>query len=238
MEKRFTISDAAKQLSLEAHVLRYWELELGLQISRNPQGHRFYVQEDIALLEDIKQLKEQGFQLKALKSVLSDIHQICKLPEDKLCKLRDELNRQLLDDATPEHTQHSAQIMPLHPQNTYTICNTPTVHDADEKEAKLRHFEAMMRKMIRATVEELENKSEERICEAVSTKLVKEINYLSRQRDELQQKQMELLQEILAQVRQEVPEVAASHEQNIHTLQTRKNTRNKANQSKKKVFAK
>lgn len=238
MEKRFTISDAAKQLSLEAHVLRYWELELGLTISRNPQGHRFYTEDNLALLKDIKQLKEQGFQLKAMKPVLADIPQICKLPTDKICRLREELNRQAMEESVTEHTQHSAQVMPLHPKNTYTVCNPTPETDTDEKEAKLRHFEAMMRKMIRATVEEMENKSEERICEAVSTRILKEINYLSRQRDDLQQKQIELLQEILAQVRYEIPEVAASHEQNIHTLQTRKNSHGKTSRSKKKVFAK
>ena len=38
MEKRFGISDAARQVGVEAHVLRYWEDELGLAIPRNGQG--------------------------------------------------------------------------------------------------------------------------------------------------------------------------------------------------------
>lgn len=237
MEKRFTISDAAKQLSLEAHVLRYWELELGLQISRNPQGHRFYTEDDVSLLKNIKQLKEQGFVLKAMKLILPDIDKICSLPADKLCRLRDELNRQVMDDSQTA-SSHSAQIMTLHPKTSYELCpRTPDV-ETDEKEAKLRHFEAMMRKMIRATVEEMENKSEERICDAVSARLLKEINYLSRQRDELQQKQTEILLDILAQVRHEIPEAAASHEQNLHTIQNRKNHHAKTAQNKKKMFAK
>ena len=37
MEKRFGISDAARQVGVEAHVLRYWEDELGLAIPRNGQ---------------------------------------------------------------------------------------------------------------------------------------------------------------------------------------------------------
>ncbi len=41
METRYSISDTAKQLEVEAHVLRYWEVELGLHIERNAQGHRF-----------------------------------------------------------------------------------------------------------------------------------------------------------------------------------------------------
>ena len=47
MEKRFGISDAARQVGVEAHVLRYWEDELGLAIPRNGQGHRYFREQDI-----------------------------------------------------------------------------------------------------------------------------------------------------------------------------------------------
>ena len=50
MEKRFGISDAARQVGVEAHVLRYWEDELGLAIPRNGQGHRYYREQDIHIL--------------------------------------------------------------------------------------------------------------------------------------------------------------------------------------------
>ena len=36
----YTISEAAKVMEVEPHVLRYWEEELGLDISRNSMGHR------------------------------------------------------------------------------------------------------------------------------------------------------------------------------------------------------
>ena len=41
-EKMFMISDAAKQVEVESHVLRYWEDELELPIKRNKLGHRYY----------------------------------------------------------------------------------------------------------------------------------------------------------------------------------------------------
>ena len=40
MEKTYLISDAAKQVHVETHVLRSWEEELGLPIKRNKLGHR------------------------------------------------------------------------------------------------------------------------------------------------------------------------------------------------------
>ena len=63
MEKRFGISDAARQVGVEAHVLRYWEDELGLAIPRNGQGHRYYREQDIHILHKIRDWKEQGFVL-------------------------------------------------------------------------------------------------------------------------------------------------------------------------------
>ena len=71
-EKRYLISDAAKVVQAEPHVLRYWEEELGLSISRNDQGYRQYSEEDMELLERIRQWKEKGMQLKAIRLMLSE----------------------------------------------------------------------------------------------------------------------------------------------------------------------
>ena len=41
MEKRYSISDASRQVEVENHVLRYWEEELALPIERNTKGTDF-----------------------------------------------------------------------------------------------------------------------------------------------------------------------------------------------------
>ena len=64
-EKRYIISDAAKMVDVESHVLRYWEDELDIVIPRNEMGHRYYTDFHILLLKNIKELKECGYQLKA-----------------------------------------------------------------------------------------------------------------------------------------------------------------------------
>lgn len=66
----YYISEAAKKVQVESHVLRYWEEELELPIRRNEMGHRCYTEQDIKKLQEIKQLKEQGLQLKAIRAVL------------------------------------------------------------------------------------------------------------------------------------------------------------------------
>lgn len=66
----YYISEAAKKVQVESHVLRYWEEELELPIMRNEMGHRYYTEQDIRQLQEIKQLKEQGLQLKAIRTIL------------------------------------------------------------------------------------------------------------------------------------------------------------------------
>lgn len=69
-QETLLISEAAKQVQVESHVLRYWEEELGLPIKRNDMGHRYYTMEDVRQFKEIKLLKEQGLQLRAIKNIL------------------------------------------------------------------------------------------------------------------------------------------------------------------------
>ena len=69
----YMISEAAKQVGVESHVLRYWEEELNLPIGRTDMGHRHYTKEDIQLFCCIKELKNQGIQLKDLKGLIPDL---------------------------------------------------------------------------------------------------------------------------------------------------------------------
>ena len=70
-EERYLISETAKLVGVESHVLRYWEEELKLPIRRNELGHRYYTKEDVEQFREIKKLKEQGLQLKAIRTVLT-----------------------------------------------------------------------------------------------------------------------------------------------------------------------
>ncbi|MBO5146606.1 MAG: MerR family transcriptional regulator [Lachnospiraceae bacterium] len=74
VKEKYLINEAAKEVHVESHVLRYWEEELELPIRRNEQGHRVYTQEDIDRFITIKNLKDQGLQLKAVKTLLEQVH--------------------------------------------------------------------------------------------------------------------------------------------------------------------
>ncbi|MEG0805767.1 MAG: helix-turn-helix domain-containing protein [Lachnospiraceae bacterium] len=73
MEKNhYLISEAAGIVDVESHVLRYWEEELDLFVPRNEMGHRYYTGENIQQFQQIKELKEEGYQLKAIKMLLKN----------------------------------------------------------------------------------------------------------------------------------------------------------------------
>ena len=86
-ETIYYISEAAKKVQVESHVLRYWEEELQLPIKRNEMGHRCYTEDDVRRLKEIKALKEQGLQLKAIRTILF------RMPADRTELLPDSLPR-------------------------------------------------------------------------------------------------------------------------------------------------
>lgn len=90
-ETRYMISDAAKKVDVETHVLRYWEEELELPISRTDLGHRYYTEEDIHVFQSIKELKERGFQLKAIKVLLPEIRRRESRSTDHIISLEEKL---------------------------------------------------------------------------------------------------------------------------------------------------
>lgn len=74
MKHTYSISDAAKILQTESHVLRYWEEELELAIPRNEHGHRYYRETDLNTFTKIKDLKEKGYSLQDIRFKLSGIN--------------------------------------------------------------------------------------------------------------------------------------------------------------------
>ena len=70
LPKEYSVSETVRLVGVESHVLRYWEEELELLIHRNALGHRIYGSRDIELLCRVKEWKEKGLQLKAIRVLL------------------------------------------------------------------------------------------------------------------------------------------------------------------------
>lgn len=77
-----TISEAAKELGLQQHVLRFWESKFPqIKPMKRAGGRRYYRPEDLVLLADIRSLlHDQGYTIKGVQKLLD--HHKGKLPSE------------------------------------------------------------------------------------------------------------------------------------------------------------
>lgn len=127
-ETYLLISEVAQLLKVESHVLRYWEDELGLKIKRNEFGHRCYTQKDIQFLIQVKEWKDKGYPLKAIKSFLCG-------PSDNLIPMPVYQSSNYASDASASQGTMTSQEVPVSQgamtsQSTAASQGTMTVHTA------------------------------------------------------------------------------------------------------------
>ena len=111
--KQYTISEAAKKLHVGSHVLRFWEEELHLNIPRNEMGHRVYSEKEMKQLEQIINMKKDGFSLKDIEHKLSPkssgqvipypVSESEISPNDKMIQFKTILSR-IVSDAIRENS--------------------------------------------------------------------------------------------------------------------------------------
>ena len=156
MEKlRYMISDSANIVNVESHVLRYWEEELALDIPRNEMGHRYYTKENIEEFQKIKDLKEKGYQLKAIRMI---VH-----------------NGNLVASAL-EKTQ---------PPQPVREGETPqSILDNTDKMAQ---FTELMTQIVGQALAANNRELSKNISEEVGEQVIKEMNYLMREREEAEE---------------------------------------------------
>lgn len=124
-----TISDTAKIINVENHVLRNWEDELSLRIPRNALGHRIYTDDDILKLKTIKKLKYHGFSLKHIKLLLPYFKKIDKLSTNELLNLKDNFFT-VLQNRHSHNTNHSTS----YNNKLYNTSATPLTNDSPSLE--------------------------------------------------------------------------------------------------------
>lgn len=109
-EVKFMISEAAKKLQVETHVLRYWEEELGLHIGRTEMGHRYYTEDDIQLFLCIQKLKNEGILLRELKTLIPQLTALRRK------KTEEKNNAKNIEGTSPSHpdTDKSEHTSPVH----------------------------------------------------------------------------------------------------------------------------
>lgn len=184
-EIHYLISDASKKVDVESHVLRYWEDELELKIPRNEMGHRYYTEAHIRLFRQIKDLKEKGYQLKAIKTALDKI-----IGDDKDPEISDELLEgqvtQELKESTSSGQEGETGLSEIH--------NTAQVTIAQDK---MEQFQEIMNHIIGRALEVNNEQLSQEVSCLVNDKVIKEMEYLMTLREEKEEDRFKQLDELL-----------------------------------------
>lgn len=225
-EIHYLISDASKKVDVESHVLRYWEEELGLDIPRNDMGHRYYTELHIKLFQKVKELKEKGYQLKAIKHVLSKM-----LGDGNNIILPDGGLEADMINALKEGTQMSHILEnAVDEQSGEKVMNaekTPETAEAETKESgeeevkdkpratvtqlraidggaklqindeRMEQFQNIMNQIIGQAIEANNDRLSQDISRLVNDKMVQELEYMMRISDEKEEERFRQLDETL-----------------------------------------
>lgn len=176
-EVRYMISEAASRVDVEAHVLRYWQKELDLPISRNEMDQRYYKESDIALLKKVKRFKEQGFQLKAIKMILSNLKTPESLDPDTVIQNNNG------DDIKTETEQSEDKLMHLK-EGTSLVADEESHEINNEPGSKMGQFKAIMNHIIMSALRENNGVLTDGISANVTDGVIREMNYLMRLQEE------------------------------------------------------
>lgn len=170
-EVHYMISEAAKRVNVETHVLRYWEEELSLSIGRTEMGHRYYTEDDIQLFCCIKELKEQGIQLKELKGLIPD-----------MLRTRDKLKLQ------------------KEPKEDPTVSNSVSEEQLDmASNASLEKVQLQIEEIFQHAMLENNKILEESVSQSISQAIIKEMNYLFQAQDRQEEDRYKKLDHLIRQ---------------------------------------
>ena len=209
---RYMISDAAAMAGVESHVLRYWEEELDLTIPRNEMGHRYYTRENIQEFQKIKQLKEQGYQLKAIRFILhngsmdkpdmrdanlaslkteSEISSLnhvqpSTIPANTSSKMNSSVTPAVAENASMSSVRHDRQI------SQATSSQIPQV-DQLSAEERMAQFRELMSDIVGRAIAQNNEGLSLNIGQEVRETVLKEMNYLFREQEEAQEERYKKL---------------------------------------------
>ena len=175
-EERYLISDAAKIVEVEAHVLRYWEEELELPIGRTELGHRYYTRENIETFQKVKELKEKGLQLKAIRTILKGLEKY-----------------QMQQNAPADEKDGESTSEPAEEKNE-SVQEQP-LQVVQENTEKLKHFENLVEGIVDRVVKE----NNEALEKHIEVTFSREMDYLVHMQEQREEERYRKLDESIRQ---------------------------------------
>lgn len=174
-QQMYSIKEAAQELHVEAHVLRYWEEELGLSICRNTQGRRVYTENDLDTFKRVKGWKEQGLQLKEIKELID---------REKSAGVTDELcNKEaaISDKERPAESLERRIIMYRPKEMSGSSSEMTVTGPVDmERVEKAKRLQELLKQFITESIRE----SNAELLQGLKEGLLKELDYQFRLQEE------------------------------------------------------
>lgn len=181
-EVRFMISEAAKKVQVESHVLRYWEEELHIPIGRTEMGHRYYTQDDIQLFCCIKKLKNEGVLLRDLKPLIPELKSTRQIMRHTENKEKNALTKTPAPDLTSE----------CKPATTTTPVEVIT-------KTQLEHVRSLIGEVLTEVVSENNKALEKEISTQVTADVIREMDFLFQAKERQEEEHFRKLDSLIRQ---------------------------------------
>lgn len=202
-EVRFMISEAAKQVHVESHVLRYWEEELELVIGRTEMGHRYYTEDDIQLFCCIKKLKDAGMLLKDLKPLI---------PELKSTKLKLQKTEVLKKAALKKETTAPTVSAPTAVSAPAAVSTPAAISEAEVVPVtQLEQVRSLIGDVLTEVVVSNNEELKKDISKSVTTDVIREMDFLFQAKERQEEEHFRKLDTLIRQQQANRKEAAREH---------------------------
>lgn len=215
-ETRYIISDAAKMINVEPHVLRYWEEELAIEIPRNELGHRYYTEKEIHLFENIRDLKEKGFQLKAIKLIITTLNEDAPFEKKEDAEEETVLEEELTAVQPAEKIagkkdgENSKENETGEESGQLKTIQTGIEVSGISAEDKMKHFKYIMDAIVTEALQNNNLRLEDAMAVQVTDVVLQELGRMEERQEQQSERYYKMLDEAIRGKQRAVQEVAAA----------------------------
>ena len=72
LKEKYSITELSESLKVTDHALRFYEKEFNLNIPKDTRGRRYYTTELANVMYQIKNMRDEGLEIKAIKKILAN----------------------------------------------------------------------------------------------------------------------------------------------------------------------
>jgi len=219
-EEFYLIKEAAAKVGVESHVLRYWEEELKMDIHRNAMGHRYYTEKDIEVLSKVRDLKEKGLQLKAIRNYLEMRRK--QIAEGNNDKQTDAIGAVAEEKTVSGELQTAKAADVLVEDSSTTI--VPVKQNVLTNEQKMEQFQQIMNRILSTAIQENNELIGKSAGEHAANAVVTQISGMTKEQEARAEERYKKLDQTLREIQKARLEAAAA---NMRPVDKRKQKRMK-----------